>query len=66
MDKRLSAGKECVNLHPCAGLPFKRIFGEHPDLAICLLNALLPLKKKEERFYPGVARLSKDSLYICR
>lgn len=35
-------------LNPRADLTFKRIFGEHPDLVISLLNALLPLKEKEE------------------
>lgn len=35
-------------LNPKADLTFKRIFGEHPDLVISLLNALLPLKKDEE------------------
>lgn len=35
-------------LDPKADLTFKRIFGEHPDLVISLLNALLPLKKDEE------------------
>lgn len=35
-------------LDPKADLTFKRIFGEHPDLVISLLNALLPLKSGEE------------------
>lgn len=35
-------------LNPKADLTFKRIFGEHPDLVISLLNALLPLKSGEE------------------
>ena len=35
-------------LNPRADLTFKRIFGEHPDLVISLLNALLPLKAGEE------------------
>lgn len=35
-------------LNPRADLTFKRIFGEHPDLVISLLNALLPLKTGEE------------------
>lgn len=35
-------------LNPKADLPFKRIFGEHPDLVISLLNALLPLSEEEE------------------
>ena len=29
-------------LDPKADLPFKKLFGEHPDLAMSLLNALLP------------------------
>ena len=35
-------------LNPRADLTFKRIFGEHPDLVMSLLNALLPLKEGEE------------------
>ena len=35
-------------LAPKADLTFKRVFGEHPDLLISLLNALLPFKTKEE------------------
>lgn len=35
-------------LNPKADLTFKRIFGEHPDLVISFLNALLPLKSGEE------------------
>lgn len=35
-------------LDPKADLTFKRIFGEHPDLVISLLNALLPLPEGKE------------------
>lgn len=35
-------------LDPKADLTFKKVFGEHPDLIISFLNALLPLKKEEE------------------
>ena len=35
-------------LNPKADLTFKRVFGEHPDLVMSLLNALLPLKNGEE------------------
>lgn len=35
-------------LNPKADLTFKRVFGEHPDLVMSLLNALLPLKEEEE------------------
>ena len=34
-------------LDPKADLTFKKIFGEHPELVISLLNALLPLKDDE-------------------
>ena len=34
-------------LDPKADLTFKKIFGEHPNLVISLLNALLPLKDDE-------------------
>ena len=35
-------------LDPKADLTFKKIFGEHPDLVMSLLNALLPLEKCKE------------------
>lgn len=35
-------------LDPKADLTFKKIFGEHPDLVISLLNALLPLPQGKE------------------
>ena len=35
-------------LDPKADLTFKRVFGEHSDLVISLLNALLPFQTKEE------------------
>ena len=35
-------------LDPKADLTFKRVFGEHPDLTISLLNALLPLSAEQE------------------
>ncbi|MCI6119080.1 MAG: Rpn family recombination-promoting nuclease/putative transposase [Prevotella sp.] len=35
-------------LDPKADMTFKKVFGEHPDLVISLLNALLPLKEGEE------------------
>ena len=35
-------------LDPKADLTFRRVFGEHPDLVISLLNALLPIKEGEE------------------
>lgn len=35
-------------LDPKADLTFKKVFGNHPDLLISLLNALLPLKKEQE------------------
>ena len=34
-------------LDPKADLTFKKIFGEHKNLVISLLNALLPLKDDE-------------------
>lgn len=36
-------------LDPKADLTFKKVFGEHPDLVISLLNALLPLDDPEEK-----------------
>ena len=35
-------------LDPKADLTFKRVFGEHPDLVMSLLNALLPLTAEQE------------------
>ena len=35
-------------LDPIAELTFKKIFGEHPNLVMSLLNALLPLPKGQE------------------
>ena len=35
-------------LDPKADLTFKKVFGEHPDLVMSLLNALLPFDKPEE------------------
>jgi len=35
-------------LDPKADLTFKRVFGEHPDLVMSLLNALLPLTDGQE------------------
>ena len=35
-------------LDPKADLTFKKVFGEHPDLVISLLNALLPFEEPEE------------------
>ena len=32
-------------LDPKADLTFKKVFGEHPDLVISLLNALLPFER---------------------
>ena len=34
-------------LNPKADLTFKRVFGEHPDLVMSFLNALLPLRPEE-------------------
>lgn len=34
-------------LDPKADLTFKKVFGEHPDLVISLLNALLPFSPEE-------------------
>ena len=35
-------------LNPKADLTFKKVFGEHPDLVMSLLNALLPLTPDQE------------------
>lgn len=36
-------------LDPKADLTFKKVFGEHPDLVISLLNALLPFESPKRR-----------------
>ena len=38
-------------LNPKAGLTFKKVFGEHPDLVMSLLNALLPLDEGKQIEY---------------
>ena len=35
-------------LDPKADLTFKKIFGEHPELVISLLNALLPFSEEQK------------------
>ena len=35
-------------LNPKADLTFKKVFGEHPDLVISFLNALLPFEGADE------------------
>lgn len=48
---RVTNGKEkraMIYLDPKADLTFKKIFGEHPDLLMSLLNALLPLGDDEQ------------------
>ena len=35
-------------LNPKADLTFKKVFGEHPDLVISFLNALLPFEHPDE------------------
>ena len=35
-------------LDPKADLTFKKVFGEHPDLVMSLLNALLPLDEGKQ------------------
>lgn len=35
-------------LDPKAGLTFKKVFGEHHDLVISFLNAMLPFESEED------------------
>lgn len=61
-------------LSPTADLTFKRVFGEHPDLLISMLNAMLPLPQGEEivnvEYLPGELvpenPLKKDSIVDVR
>lgn len=49
-------------LDPKADLTFKKIFGNHPDLLISLLNALLPLK--EDQKIEGVEYLPTEMIPV--
>ena len=40
-------------LNPKADLTFKRVFGEHPDLVMSFLNALLPLQREDIEYLPS-------------
>jgi len=53
-------------LDPKADLTFKRVFGEHPDLVISLLNALLPITEEEAITDEELARYKRfwDSISI--
>jgi predicted transposase/invertase (TIGR01784 family) len=42
--KKANVTMDCKYLDPKADLTFKLVFGEHPDLVMSLLNALLPLE----------------------
>ena len=46
--RALKQTKKMRYLDPKADLTFKKVFGEHPDLVISLLNALLPFRGPEE------------------
>ena len=43
-------------LNPKADLTFKLVFGEHPDLVMSLLNALLPLADNDNEEDKALAR----------
>ena len=57
-------------LDPKADLTFKKVFGEHPDLVISLLNALLPFDKPEEEVqsieYLPAELVPENPLNTCR
>lgn len=48
MCKLLNPAAMSKYLTPTADLTFKKVFGEHPDLMMSLLNAMLPLPEGEE------------------
>ena len=54
-------------LNPKADLTFKKVFGEHPDLIISFLNALLPFDKPEEEIteveYLNSVRVPRPNLF---
>ena len=53
-------------LDPKADLTFKKVFGEHPDLVISFLNALLPFENADEEIssveYVGFVEMSNNLL----
>ncbi len=53
-------------LDPKADLTFKKVFGEHPDLVISFLNALLPFENADEEIssveYVGFVEMSNNPL----
>ena len=52
-------------LNPKADLTFKLVFGEHPDLVMSLLNALLPLSDDEQ--IQSMEYLTPATIYrLCR
>ena len=51
-------------LDPKADLTFKKIFGEHKDLLMSLLNALLPLEK--DRQVESLEYLPAELVQYCR
>lgn len=55
-------------LDPKADLTFKKIFGEHKDLLISLLNALLPLADDEQIADRecGVSLARTCARHLCR
>ena len=58
-------------LDPKADLTFKRVFGEHPDLVMSLLNALLPISVGQEitdiEYLPAeIVPLRKNSIVDVR
>lgn len=60
-------------LDPKADLTFKRVFGEHPDLVMSLLNALLPISVGQEitdiEYLPAeigrIIHCVKTALWTC-
>ena len=50
-------------LDPKADLTFKKVFGEHQDLVISFLNALLPFEKEEEEIR-SVEYLSPELVHL--
>ena len=47
-------------LNPKADLTFKKVFGEHPDLVMSFLNALLPFETPDEEITEVVEYLNPE------
>lgn len=52
-------------MDPKADLTFKKVFGEHQDLVISFLNALLPFESEEEKIVSVEYLRNSSALILC-